>query len=109
MSSGSNLQNSIQHQVDVAAIILAGGRGTRMKSETPKLMHRINNRPLIEWAIENNLASKIEHVCVILGENYQEFSYLFEKYPRLVFANSCRHRERPTQLHQLIELCSIKK
>ena len=82
MSSETNDKNT---NIKISGIILAGGRGTRMKSQTPKLMHRINKRPLIEWAIEHNLASKIDQVCVILGENYQEFSYLFEKYPHVSF------------------------
>ncbi len=74
----------------ILGIILAGGRGTRMKSSTPKLMHQINKKPLIEWAIENNLASKISHVCVVLGENYQDFSYLFEKYPQVSFCQQLK-------------------
>lgn len=34
-----------------AAVILAAGFGTRMKSELPKVMHPLLGRPLIDWAV----------------------------------------------------------
>jgi bifunctional UDP-N-acetylglucosamine pyrophosphorylase/glucosamine-1-phosphate N-acetyltransferase len=33
-------------------VILAAGQGTRMRSETPKLLHPLCGRPIIEWSIE---------------------------------------------------------
>src|SRR5437762_13377404 len=35
-----------------AAIILAAGSGTRMKSATPKVMHSIAGRPMIAYPLE---------------------------------------------------------
>ena len=32
---------------DLAVIILAAGKGTRMNSELPKVLHPINNQPMI--------------------------------------------------------------
>ena len=34
---------------DRAAIILAAGKGTRMKSDLPKVMHAVGGRPMIDW------------------------------------------------------------
>jgi bifunctional UDP-N-acetylglucosamine pyrophosphorylase/glucosamine-1-phosphate N-acetyltransferase len=34
-----------------AAIVLAAGQGKRMKSETPKMLHKMGGRPLIDWSI----------------------------------------------------------
>ena len=34
-----------------AAIILAAGQGTRMKSSLPKVMHPIGGRPMVDWSI----------------------------------------------------------
>ena len=36
-----------------AAIVLAAGKGTRMKSELPKVMHRIAGRPMIGHVLAN--------------------------------------------------------
>ncbi len=40
-----------------AAIILAAGKGTRMKSSLPKVMHPVGGRPMIDWSIA--LARKV--------------------------------------------------
>ncbi len=34
-----------------AAVILAAGKGTRMKSSLPKVMHPVGGRPMIDWSI----------------------------------------------------------
>ena len=36
----------------LAIVILAAGKGTRMKSDLPKVMHRIAGRPMISWLVE---------------------------------------------------------
>jgi bifunctional UDP-N-acetylglucosamine pyrophosphorylase/glucosamine-1-phosphate N-acetyltransferase len=35
----------------LACVILAAGRGTRMKSDTPKLLHPACGRPVLEWTL----------------------------------------------------------
>jgi bifunctional UDP-N-acetylglucosamine pyrophosphorylase/glucosamine-1-phosphate N-acetyltransferase len=35
----------------LACLILAGGKGTRMRSSTPKLLHRAMGRPLLGWSL----------------------------------------------------------
>lgn len=34
-----------------AAVILAAGKGTRMKSARPKVMHEVGGRPMMDWSI----------------------------------------------------------
>lgn len=36
----------------IRTVILAGGLGTRMKSDTPKVLHQAAGRAMVEWAIE---------------------------------------------------------
>ena len=33
-------------------LIMAAGKGTRMHSETPKVLHRVCGKPLVEWVID---------------------------------------------------------
>jgi bifunctional UDP-N-acetylglucosamine pyrophosphorylase/glucosamine-1-phosphate N-acetyltransferase len=33
-------------------LIMAAGQGTRMRSETPKVLHRIAGKPLVEWVVD---------------------------------------------------------
>ena len=49
------------------AIILAAGEGTRMKSEVPKVLHRICGRPMIAYAIDLAAAAGVKQPIVILG------------------------------------------
>lgn len=37
----------------VAVAILAAGRGTRMKSDLPKVLHRLGGRSLVEWVLNS--------------------------------------------------------
>lgn len=47
-----------------AAIILAAGQGTRMKSALPKVMHEVAGRPMVNWSIA--LARKVGCVRIIV-------------------------------------------
>ena len=48
-------------------VILAAGEGTRMRSKTPKVLHDLCGRPLIEWPIEAALAAGAAKVVVVDG------------------------------------------
>ena len=42
----------------LACVILAAGRGTRMKSDTPKLLHPACGRPVLEWTLRRDRAAR---------------------------------------------------
>jgi UDP-N-acetylglucosamine diphosphorylase/glucosamine-1-phosphate N-acetyltransferase len=48
----------------IATIILAAGKGTRMKSDLPKVLHPLNNRPMIHYVI--NVAEEIGSTKTVL-------------------------------------------
>jgi bifunctional UDP-N-acetylglucosamine pyrophosphorylase / glucosamine-1-phosphate N-acetyltransferase len=50
-----------------AAIILAAGQGTRMKSELPKVLHEVGGRAMLDWAIAAAAASGAERRVVVTG------------------------------------------
>lgn len=49
-----------------AVIVLAAGEGTRMKSNTPKVLHRIGGRSLVDHAIRAARGTLPDHLAVIV-------------------------------------------
>jgi bifunctional UDP-N-acetylglucosamine pyrophosphorylase/glucosamine-1-phosphate N-acetyltransferase len=48
-----------------AAVVLAGGLGTRMKSDTPKHFHRILGRRMVDWVVEAARAVEADPLVVV--------------------------------------------
>jgi bifunctional UDP-N-acetylglucosamine pyrophosphorylase/glucosamine-1-phosphate N-acetyltransferase len=51
----------------LAAIVLAAGKGTRMKSRTAKVLHEIGGRPLVWYAVKRALDAGATPVVVVVG------------------------------------------
>jgi bifunctional UDP-N-acetylglucosamine pyrophosphorylase / glucosamine-1-phosphate N-acetyltransferase len=51
----------------LTAVVLAAGQGTRMRSQTPKVLHDLCGRPLVRWPVEAALAAGAERVVVVGG------------------------------------------
>lgn len=49
------------------AVILAAGQGTRMRSQLPKVMHPVGNRPLLGHVLAAVEAADIDQCAVVLG------------------------------------------
>ena len=52
---------------DVMAIILAAGKGTRMKSEKSKLVHKIYGKELVKRVVETAQKSGVEEIVTVVG------------------------------------------
>jgi bifunctional UDP-N-acetylglucosamine pyrophosphorylase/glucosamine-1-phosphate N-acetyltransferase len=52
---------------ELRAIILAGGKGKRMRSDLPKVLHLLHGKPLIQHAIDNVRAAGIDDIIVVVG------------------------------------------
>ncbi len=50
-----------------AAVILAAGQGTRMRSPTPKVLHRVGGRTLLDRAIDAAEAAGCQRMVVVVG------------------------------------------
>ncbi|MFT5430114.1 MAG: bifunctional UDP-N-acetylglucosamine pyrophosphorylase/glucosamine-1-phosphate N-acetyltransferase [Myxococcota bacterium] len=50
-----------------AAVILAAGQGTRMRSRTPKVLHEILGRPLVNFPVKLAQALGVERIVVVVG------------------------------------------
>jgi bifunctional UDP-N-acetylglucosamine pyrophosphorylase/glucosamine-1-phosphate N-acetyltransferase len=52
-----------------AAIIMAAGQGTRMKSPIPKLLHKVGGRTLLDRVIDTVEATGCERIVVVVGNH----------------------------------------
>lgn len=52
----------------VAAIILAAGKGTRMRSDLHKVLHPIAGRPMIEHLLETVEGLGVERIVLVVGD-----------------------------------------
>ncbi|MDR1782216.1 MAG: bifunctional UDP-N-acetylglucosamine diphosphorylase/glucosamine-1-phosphate N-acetyltransferase GlmU [Bacilli bacterium] len=51
----------------INAIILAAGKGTRMKSNLPKVIHRILDKPMIMHVIDNLRKADVSNIISVIG------------------------------------------
>ena len=54
-----------------AAIILAAGMGTRMKSATPKVLHHVGGRSMLAWTTDLAHRLGCERTVIIVGPQFQ--------------------------------------
>ncbi|MCM2254351.1 MAG: bifunctional UDP-N-acetylglucosamine diphosphorylase/glucosamine-1-phosphate N-acetyltransferase GlmU [Vicinamibacteria bacterium] len=53
--------------MSVCAVVLAAGKGTRMRSARPKVLHRVHGLPLLEYPLRALAAAGVEQVVVVTG------------------------------------------
>ncbi len=53
--------------MNMAVIILAAGKGTRMKSDTVKVLHPLAARPMLAYSLDLACAMKPEKLAVVVG------------------------------------------
>jgi bifunctional UDP-N-acetylglucosamine pyrophosphorylase/glucosamine-1-phosphate N-acetyltransferase len=56
----------------VDVVVMAAGKGTRMKSRTAKVLHRLGGRPLIQHVMDTAHALKARRTIVITGHGAEE-------------------------------------
>ena len=70
----------------ISTIILAAGKGTRLKSQTPKVLHEVNGKPSLFHVIE--LANSVSNeTVVVIGYKHETVKeHTASKYPSVKFA-----------------------
>lgn len=51
----------------LAAVILAAGRGKRMNSDTPKVLHNVGGRPMVHWVVNTASAVGADPIVLVVG------------------------------------------
>jgi len=62
-----------------AAVILAAGQGTRMKSPRPKVLHKVGNRTLLDRAIDAAQGLGCERIVVVVGAHSPQVGQYVER------------------------------
>ena len=66
--------------MEIKSVILAAGKGTRMKSNTPKVLHKIMDKPLVGYVLDN-VKGLANESYVIVGHHAEEVSeYVMKNY-----------------------------
>lgn len=74
-----------------SAIILAGGKGTRMKSDNPKVMCEVIFEPMISHVVREVKRAGIESICVITGYEHE----IVENYLKTIDENIATALQEP--------------
>ena len=72
------------------AIILAAGEGTRMKSDTPKVLHPICGRPMIAYALNLVASAGVKQPIVVIGHGAEAVKAVLPKGIKVVIQSKRR-------------------
>ena len=68
----------------ITFIVLAAGKGTRMKSSLSKPLHNIAGKPMISYIIDNIFATGFKDIITVINnENSDVKDYLKSNYPQV--------------------------
>lgn len=73
--------------VNVAAIILAAGKGTRMKSQLVKVMHPLAGIPMISWPVNVARAAGASVLTLVVGHQSEKVRAFFAGQADISFAS----------------------
>ena len=63
---------------EIKSVILAAGKGTRMKSNTSKVLHKIFEKPILGYVLDNS-KNIVSESFVIVGHHAEEVTEFVEK------------------------------
>jgi len=66
---------------NLAAVILAAGKGTRMKSEQPKVLHQIAGQPLALYPVQWCQSLGCQKTVMVIGHQAERVKETFAPYP----------------------------
>jgi bifunctional UDP-N-acetylglucosamine pyrophosphorylase/glucosamine-1-phosphate N-acetyltransferase len=71
--------------MNIHVVILAAGKGTRMKSARPKVLHRVAGRLMIEHVLARSAALAPRSTTVVVGHQSDQLRGALSGYPGLAF------------------------
>lgn len=71
--------------MNIHVVILAAGKGTRMKSARPKVLHRVAGQPMIEHVLTCAAAITPTSTVVVIGHQADALTSALARHPNLTF------------------------
>jgi bifunctional UDP-N-acetylglucosamine pyrophosphorylase/glucosamine-1-phosphate N-acetyltransferase len=68
-------------------IILAAGKSTRMKSDTPKVLHEVAGKPVLQYVLEQARSLDPEEIVCVVGHQGEDVRAAFRDFPKLTFVD----------------------
>ena len=63
--------------MSLSVVILAAGKGTRMFSDYPKVLHKLANQPLLQYVIDIAKSLNPENINIVVGYKSKEVKSAF--------------------------------
>jgi bifunctional UDP-N-acetylglucosamine pyrophosphorylase/glucosamine-1-phosphate N-acetyltransferase len=79
LAAGSR-EIGVTTQTESAVIVLAAGAGTRMRSNTPKVLHTLGGRSMLEHALHSIAKLGPQHLVVVLGHDRDRIAPIVDEY-----------------------------
>lgn len=86
----------------VAVAILAAGRGTRMKSTLPKVLHQLGGRSLLACVLDSLKGIETSHQFVIVGYGQSQVKAAFADQPNISFVEQAEQLGTGHAVQQLL-------
>ena len=83
----------------ISIIILAAGKGTRMKSDLPKVMHKVAGREMLNMVIDEAKKLAPQNVVVVVSEEFENFQEKIRKSHAEIEIDFALQKERKGTAH----------
>lgn len=71
-TSGSTNSANASWKTGATAIVMAAGKGTRMKSDLPKVLFPVLGRPMIHWVLDALERASVDRILVVVGYRHED-------------------------------------
>ncbi len=90
--------------MDLHTVILAAGKGTRMKSKVPKVLHKLANRPLLTHVFDTVLSLNPSQISTVVGHASEQVIAAFSAGDDSDNINWVQQREQLGTGHAILQV-----
>jgi bifunctional UDP-N-acetylglucosamine pyrophosphorylase / glucosamine-1-phosphate N-acetyltransferase len=83
--AAANWHNRAELSPNLTAVILAAGLGTRMRSRTPKVLHPICGRPMIDWTLLALSEAGAKDIKAVVNPHHAEVAAHLDRKADLIY------------------------